>query len=128
MRSDCCYNKQKKIVCGILAPRIRTPRKTFTKQTDTNRIETSLTINETNNIEDRIDSNDGPNETARITSLPDHLLVVGAGFVWSRLGAKVTVAKVLHRALTSVDNDGRNIFQKMRKNKDLNHLMNQVIN
>ena len=59
-------------------------------------------------------------EALNLTSVPKHLIVVGAGViglemgsVWSRLGAKVTLVDVMDRILTVMDRDVTDEAQKI---------------
>ena len=55
-----------------------------------------------------------------LSSVPDHLIIVGAGYiglelgsVWSRFGAKVTVIEYQDRILPGMDKEIANSFQKI---------------
>eukprot|EP01084_Bolivina_argentea_P048022 88512_1 len=67
-------------------------------------------------------------------SVPERLLVVGAGViglelgsVWSRLGSKVTVVEFLDRILPGVDGDCATKFQKMLKKQGMEFELNRGV-
>ena len=69
-----------------------------------------------------------------LSSVPEHLVVVGAGViglemgsVWSRLGAKVTVVEFLDRILPGVDNGVANTFQKMLKKQGFEFKLSNAV-
>tara|TARA_Y100001970_G_scaffold216812_2_gene265444 strand:+ start:17279 stop:18688 length:1410 start_codon:yes stop_codon:yes gene_type:complete len=62
----------------------------------------------------------------RLTKVPEHLVVIGAGYiglelgsVWGRLGAKVTVVEYLNRITPGMDEEVASQFQRLLKRQKI---------
>jgi dihydrolipoamide dehydrogenase len=77
----------------------------------------------------------GSTEALAFERVPDHLLIVGAGYiglelgsVWSRLGAKVTVVEFLSRILPTADAEIAQLLQRSLVKQGLTfHLQTKVV-
>ena len=74
-----------------------------------------------------IDQVDTSTETLAYDEVPEHLAVIGGGYigielgsVWRRLGAKVTVVEYLDRILPGIDSEVANEAHKLLKKQGLN--------
>ena len=108
---------------------------------ETTRLETTYTIIATGSEaaslpgieidEDQILSSTG---ALSLSTVPDHLVVVGAGViglelgqVWSRLGAKVTVVEYLDRVLPGIDADIAKLAQRALSKRGLKFQLGRAL-
>jgi len=73
-------------------------------------------------------------EALELTAVPEHLIVVGAGYiglelgsVWRRLGAKVTVVEMLPKMLPFTDNEVTDALMKILKKQGIEFRMGTCV-